>query len=123
MTSKRCCTALLTAIFVAGCASQETAEQPPAAVAQAGDAAAAAPQTSDAGQAATAAETLGEVKTVNLKDMTQPNTGAICRQVLRQGSNVIVTQCMTPEGWKAYERWRTRNAQEMLRALQGSAYR
>jgi hypothetical protein len=47
----------------------------------------------------------------------------ICREILRPGSNVIITQCMSAENWKAYERREEREAQEIVRMLQGGRYR
>jgi hypothetical protein len=47
----------------------------------------------------------------------------ICRQMLKQGSNVIIQQCMTAKDWKLYERREALEAQSFVRMLQGGAYR
>ena len=48
----------------------------------------------------------------------------ICRQMLKQGSNVIIQQCMTEENWKRFERQQAREAQEFVRMLQnGGTFR
>lgn len=47
----------------------------------------------------------------------------VCRDVLKPGSNVLITQCMTVEGWKAYERREADQAEETVRMLQGSRFR
>jgi hypothetical protein len=47
----------------------------------------------------------------------------ICRDVLKMGSNVHVTQCMTLADWKLWERRQAQEAQEMVRIMQGSRYR
>lgn len=58
-------------------------------------------------------------------DARDPNPGATvrCREILRPGSNVIVQQCMTLDDWKRFERRQELEAQEILRTLQGGAYR
>lgn len=47
----------------------------------------------------------------------------ICRQMLKQGSNVIIEQCMTERDWKLFERRQAQDAAEIVRMLQGSRYR
>lgn len=47
----------------------------------------------------------------------------ICRHMLKQGSNVIIEQCMTADNWKAYERRQAQEAQSIVRTLQRGAYR
>jgi hypothetical protein len=42
-----------------------------------------------------------------------------CREILTPGSNVVQTVCDTAEGWREYERARTREAQELTRRIQG----
>jgi hypothetical protein len=43
----------------------------------------------------------------------------ICRDLLKPGSNVIVTQCMSAENWRIYKRREEQQAQELVRLLQG----
>ena len=50
-------------------------------------------------------------------------TPPICRDVLRQNSNVIVTRCMSAADWKTYERREAREAEAVVRMLQGGHYR
>jgi len=52
-----------------------------------------------------------------------PESRVTCREMLKQGSNVIITQCMTLADWKRFERRQARDAQEIVRMLQGGAYR
>jgi hypothetical protein len=47
----------------------------------------------------------------------------ICRHMLKQGSNVIIEQCMTAKDWKAYERRQAQEAAAIVRTLQRGAYR
>jgi len=47
----------------------------------------------------------------------------ICRHMLKQGSNVIIQQCMTEKDWKVYERRQAQEAQSIVRTLQRGAYR
>lgn len=52
-----------------------------------------------------------------------PESAVVCRDVLKQGSNVIVTRCMTIAGWERFDRQQEHDAQAFVRMLQGSAYR
>jgi hypothetical protein len=52
-----------------------------------------------------------------------PGSVVICREMLKQGSNVITTMCMSRDDWKRYERRMAQDAAEIVRFLQGSAYR
>ena len=47
----------------------------------------------------------------------------ICKEILKPGSNVHVQQCMTADNWKRYERYEAQNAAELVRMMQGGAYR
>lgn len=47
----------------------------------------------------------------------------ICRQMLKQGSNVIIQQCLTAKDWKEYERREARQAESLVRMMQRGAYR
>jgi hypothetical protein len=51
-----------------------------------------------------------------------PGSEVRCREVLKPGSNVIITQCRTADDWKRYERRESLRAQALVRALQGSHY-
>jgi len=44
----------------------------------------------------------------------------VCRQMLKPGSNVIVTRCLTEQEWKRFYRQEALDAQKMVRMLQGS---
>lgn len=104
------CCAMLAALLAAACATapDERAQSPGGSDVQ------------DAAQAATPAEI--ETITLGAAEL-DPGHVVTCRDELKMGSNVIVTRCMTAENWKHYKRFQTRQAQEMLRVLQGSAYR
>lgn len=61
---------------------------------------------------------------VSLDEITMdPGSVVICREMLKQGSNVIVATCMSREDWKRYERRRAQDAAAVVRFLQGSAFR
>ncbi|HEY8519697.1 MAG TPA: hypothetical protein VIN61_06430 [Gammaproteobacteria bacterium] len=109
--------ALLVAIFVAACTSTE--RQP----AVEGASVVADREAPQAVTTTTEYAAAGEIKTVDMKELANAGSPVICRDVLKMGSNVLVTYCMTPEGWKAYERRQAQEAQEILRMLQGSPYR
>lgn len=55
----------------------------------------------------------------------EPPAGSIiqCRDLLKHGSNVIIRQCMTADDWEIYDRREARDAQAMVRMLQGSGFR
>jgi hypothetical protein len=46
----------------------------------------------------------------------------LCREVLKQGSNVHVIYCLTRSDWKRYKRAEADEAEELVRALQGGSY-
>jgi hypothetical protein len=56
-------------------------------------------------------------------DDFDPGSVISCREMLKMGSNVIQTYCMSRDDWKRFERRQEREAQEMLRVMQGSAFR
>ena len=47
----------------------------------------------------------------------------VCREILKQGSNVHILQCMTAENWKIFERAEALNAASIVRMMQGRAFR
>jgi hypothetical protein len=53
---------------------------------------------------------------------SRPGSEVRCRDMLKPGSNVIVTQCATLDDWKQYESLEMRRAQALIRALQSGAY-
>lgn len=110
MSRAKVCVALLTLLAAAGCASgpETTIAAPPEAAAAA---------TEDSGTVVPDAI----VDANELAARTPPPV--ICRQVLKQGSNVIIQQCMTAENWKIYQRREAREAESIVRTLQRGAYR
>ena len=46
-----------------------------------------------------------------------------CRDMLKPGSNVIVTYCLTGEDWEQFERLEAVWAQEMLRSMRRGRFR
>ena len=65
-----------------------------------------------------------EPTVVSLEEITlNPGSVVICRDMLKQGSNVIITTCLSRDDWQRYERREARDAAEIVRFLQGSAYR
>ena len=47
----------------------------------------------------------------------------ICREVLKFNSNVHERRCMSAEHWKQWERAEAQRAAEIVRMMQGSAFR
>ena len=106
---------VLAALLAAGCASSpEVADEAPAAAAFAA--------TSGAGTAAPSSVVPNTVVDANeLIARTPPPV--ICKEILKPGSNVHIQQCMTADNWKRYERYEAQNAAELVRMMQGGAYR
>lgn len=69
-----------------------------------------------------AAETEGAevARTIEL-DSNELDTSAVitCRDTRQLGTNVLVTRCMTQEGWARYKRIQEIQAQQFLRTLRG----
>lgn len=105
---------LVTALIAAGCvvAPEEPAENGRAAATPA--AATGAP-----GSAMDAAQ---EGASVLVVDATGPPS-VRCRDILIQGSNAMVMRCMTIDDWKKFEHRQMIEGQEILRAMQRSAFR
>jgi hypothetical protein len=100
---------LSTVILVAACASapkENSATTPP--------------QTSRASDALEPVSVTADTQLLVL-DENSLNTGSVvvCRQMLRQLSNVIDRQCMTRDNWKIYERALELQAQRILRNMRG----
>jgi hypothetical protein len=104
----------LAALVVAGCAANPEIESG-ASAALAGSATNAAPR-------AGAAVTPNLVVDVNDLAARAP-APVICRDMLKPNSNVITRQCMTEADWKRYKIAEAANAAEIVRTLQGGAYR
>lgn len=107
MSRAHLCLLVLTCTFAAGCAGNRgnvADDTPLAATAAAVEGG--APAIVDGNQlAARAAQT------------------PICREVLRRNSNVHVMECRTAEQWKQYRRAEAEAAGELVRQMQGSAFR
>jgi hypothetical protein len=110
--------AALAVLLIAGCAgAPEVADEATASAALA----AAAPADSSAASETTAT---GDAQVVDVNELVASTPPPlICKQMLKQGSNVIVTQCLTEKDWKAFQRRQEQDAQEITRMLQGSRYR
>jgi hypothetical protein len=109
------CVALLIAVGAAGCASA------PETSARAGTA-----ETATGSAPSSAVNLASTEVTPDLTvDATEQNPGGrvVCRDILKQGSNVIVTRCMTLDAWEVFERIQEQQAKEFLRAVQGGTYR
>jgi hypothetical protein len=122
---------VLAAILTAGCASapEQTIENEGATAAlsavQGTQAAAAATAALSAAQGAQATGTAAPTAPVAELDANSLDPGSVvrCREMLKPGSNVVVRQCMSRDDWKRYERMLELQAQQMLRTMQGSAFR
>jgi hypothetical protein len=112
MTRFKLCAALAV-LLVAGCAgAPEVADEATASAALADSSA--APETA----------TPGDARVVDVNELVASTPPAlICRQILKQGSNVVITQCLTAKDWKAFQRRQEQDAQEITRMLQGGHYR
>lgn len=64
-------------------------------------------------------------RVVDLNNMQAADSAGTvtCRDMLKQGSNVIVTRCMTEADWQRFKRQEAIEAQQIVRMLQGSAFR
>ena len=106
---------VLAAFLAAGCASSpEVADEAPVAAALA-----ATPSATAAAPNAVAPNTVVDAN--ELIARTPPPV--ICKEILKPGSNVHIQQCMTAANWKRYERYEAANAAELVRMMQGGAYR
>ena len=108
-------------LFAAGCAgSPELANQ-----SMIGDGAApvGAPAALAADPGAAAGAQAVAPKVVDVRDFPPNANAAICRDMLKPLSNVIVTYCLTPDDWKEYERQEALAAERIVRMFQGSSYR
>lgn len=117
--------ALLASLAVAGCASappstdgEGSAIAPPAAT---GVQAQAQVRTQSASPSAAAEGGAGEVTPNLVVDARDPNPSGtvVCRELLREGSNVIVKRCMTLKDWETFERIQEQQAEDFVRRLQG----
>lgn len=111
MSSCKLCL-VLAAVLVAGCASapEQTAGR--------------LGQTPERQDSAAPVVAEGEAPVVGLEEVAlDPGSVVVCREMLKQGSNVIVARCMSRNDWKRYQRIESLEAQRIVRTLQGSAYR
>jgi hypothetical protein len=106
-----CGAVLIAALIAAGCAVA------PAEPAEDGRAA-----TTGAAATDSIADAAEEGASTLVVDATGPPP-VRCREMLKQGSNVIVTYCMTLADWERFERRQARDAQAVVRTLQGGAFR
>jgi hypothetical protein len=68
----------------------------------------------DATAAEASAATVVDGNVLAARSATTP----ICRDVLRRGSNVHVTECRTAEQWRMYQRAEAQAAGELVRRMQ-----
>jgi hypothetical protein len=112
--------ALVTLLAAAGCASgpEVADEAPTAATPVAATPVAATPV------AATEESGIVPVTVLDVNQLIATQAPhVICREVLKQGSNVHVTQCLTADLWKRYERQEAQEAARTVRMMQGNPYR
>lgn len=101
------CSWALVILVAAGCSSTPTEE-----AANAAD------------QEAPALNSAAEPTVVELAAMVRDPADIVrCRQMLHPASNVIVTRCLSGRDWERFERQQERWAKEILRTMQGGAYR
>ncbi len=107
---------VLAMLLAAGCASSPDV---------ADEAAAAAPSLAAAPSAASPSTgTIVPDAVIDANELIA-NTPAppICRDVLKFNSNVHERRCMSAEQWKMWEQAEARRAAEIVRMMQGSAFR
>jgi hypothetical protein len=118
MSRVKACVALLMLVAAGGCANGPdlAGEAPAAANAIAAPTLAApAPIT-----AAEAPDTAAPIAVVDVDELVGHQPPPItCRDTLKQGSNVHIRLCGTPDDWKRYERWEAQDAAAMVRIMQG----
>jgi hypothetical protein len=119
------CVALTTALLAVGCAvaPEENAPRATATNVAPTEPSPTASSATDTARTETARAQEAAPKIVDVQGLAPGDTGVICRETLKPGSNVIVTRCMSPASWERFQRFQRRDAQEVLRRLQGSAYR
>jgi hypothetical protein len=107
------CLALAVVLLAGGAASAADAQ----------DASASAPATTPpaARQPASNSVTPDLVVDVNQLAARAPEP-IVCREVLKQGSNVHVIYCLTRADWRRYRRAEAADAEDFVRALQGGTY-
>jgi hypothetical protein len=113
MNPFRCGAAGLVAVLLVGCASA------PERIAN--NAAQAATETVSTGATTDGSELEPIAIELKARDF-DPNVVYRCRDMLKPGSNVIVTYCGTGADWKKLEAQQARIAREMLRTMQGSGF-
>lgn len=100
---------LLTASLLAGCAAA------PEQSAEVSDAAEPVPKV-----AAAAGAEVEPAQIIDLNAAVDDSASTvICREMLKEMSNVVITRCMTAADWERFERMQAIWAQEFLRRLQG----
>jgi hypothetical protein len=115
--------ALLASLAVAACASapQSTDGAGSAIAPSAATEAQAQVQTQSESESAAAEGAAGEVTPNLVVDARDPNPSGtvVCRELLREGSNVIIKRCMTLKDWETFERIQAQQAEDFVRRLQG----
>jgi PBP1b-binding outer membrane lipoprotein LpoB len=114
MSELKCYAVLLTASLLAGCASAPQQSVENRGVAQ------------PAESAVDGAESVQVIErnVINLNAIVNDaGRTVVCRDMLKQGSNVIATTCMTRDDWVRFQRRQEAEARAFVRVLQGGAYR
>ena len=83
-----------------------------------------APSVQDGGAATAAVVSKDDPSVVQLEVKPMNPGGVIsCREVLQSFSNVIVTRCMSQDDWRRFKSQQAQQAREILRTMQGGAFR
>jgi NAD(P)H-hydrate repair Nnr-like enzyme with NAD(P)H-hydrate dehydratase domain len=117
---------VLVVLIFAGCASApEQATLADAAATHSGSGQTAFAVGSDGAPDSSASAVEEEEPTLAVLDASTfyPGSVVVCKDMLKPGSNVVITQCMTRDDWKRFERALELQAQQMLRQWQGSGFR
>jgi len=107
----------LAMLLAAGCASSP--EITDEAVIAAAPALAAAPSSTSPSTGTVVPDTVVDANELIANTPAPP----ICREVLKFNSNVHERRCMSAEHWKQWERAEAQRAAEIVRMMQGSAFR
>jgi hypothetical protein len=107
---------VLAALFVGGCASAPEVASVAGANEASGTAAAVATTESSANVVPDAVVDANEL-------VARTPTPPICREILKPNSNVHERRCMSAEHWKMWDQAEARRAAEIVRMMQGSAFR
>jgi len=108
---------VVVAFLAAGCSSSPEVASVPAGAHEPQDAVLATAPTENA--ATVVPDTVVDANELIANTPAPP----VCREVLKPNSNVHEMRCMSAEHWKMWQQAEARRAAELVRMMQGSAFR